>query len=100
MALTFGIRLTPMEKWYYTELVNKEQTKKTNIYIYNFLPSNPCNYGFNTTLIDFPMNIIYKGLQRSQISNVGLAYLFIWLYQYSLCFKSRTLFLCSIGHGL
>ena len=40
---------------------------------YNFLPSNPCNYGFNTTLIDFPMNVIYKGLQRSQIFNVGLA---------------------------
>ena len=35
---------------------------------------------FNMTLIDFPMNIIYKGLQRSQISNVGLAITLTCLY--------------------
>ena len=34
------------------------------------------------TLIDFPMNIIYKGLQRSQISNVGLASTLTCLYGY------------------
>ena len=47
---------------------------------YNLLPANPCNYGFKTTLIDFPMNVIYKGLQRSQISNVGLASTLTCLY--------------------
>ena len=36
---------------------------------FNFLPSIPCNYGFNTTLIDCLLNIIYKGLQRLEISN-------------------------------
>ena len=44
------------------------------------MPSNPCNYDFNTTLIDCLINVIYKGLQRLEISNVNLAGTLTCLY--------------------